>query len=360
MKLKLRLQLLCILTALMLQSPCYAGGESDFLVFVSADNLNRQSVSQSDIPTSDFTPTVDLLFSHANGPLRILGEYFMTDDERDLERFQVGYDFSADSTIWVGRFHQPSSAWNHHFHHGAYLQPSISRPAIENWEDDDGVVVMHITGLMLDAWHSLGSGGGIRTLVATGVAPKLMDGELVPFDLLDPDSGSQELATNLNLSYYPDIVGESNIGIVASYGKLLSTPMPGLGANSSFVIQQSMFGAQSNWEWPDWKLIAAAYYVDNKVEQTAADAGGWFLSGYLQVARTLSANTNAYLRLEKTHNADNAKYLQIFPEFVSHRELMGFRYDFANRQAVAIEVSSNGISMEDYTEIRLQWSAAFP
>ena len=360
MKLNIYSLLLGAICILILQSPVRADGESEFLVFVSADDLERRSVSQTGIPTSDFTPAVDFLFSYMNGPWRFLGEYFLTDDEHELERLQIGYDHTANSSIWLGRFHQPSSAWNNLYHHGAYLQPSISRPAIENWEDDGGVIASHITGLMLDAWQARDGSSGIRYLVAAGIAPRLTDSELIPFDLLDPDDSSGNLAANLNVAYYPDIVGESNFGAIVSYSEILADPIAAFGIENPFVIRQLLLGGQVNWEWDDWQIISAAYYVDNTVERSVVAIDDAFFSAYLQLARTLGASTNGYLRLEKTSDTSSDSYLQLFPNFVAQRELLGFRYDFAERQAIALEFSRNEISMDDFSELRLQWSATFP
>jgi len=348
---------LCIL---LLQLPAYADGESEFLVFLSADHLERRAVSQPTIETSDFTPTVDVLFSYTNGPWRVLSEYFLTDDESELERLQIGYDYSADSTIWFGRFHQPISAWNHRYHHGAYLQPSISRPAIENWEDDGGIIPAHVTGLMLDSWQTLGDKSAIRYVAAVGIAPELVDDEIAPFDLLDPNDSARLPAASLNISYYPDHVAETSVGLIAGYAEIESAPNSALGISTSFEIRQSLLGAQINWESDNWQLVSALYYIDNEVERSVADAGGWFVAGYVQALRTLSANTNAYLRLENSDNAGSANYLQIFPNFVMQREMIGFRYDFAARQALAIEISSNRVSTDKFSEFRVQWSAAFP
>ena len=77
----------------------------------------------------------DALLSLQKGPFKLFGEYLLSDHEGDLERFQLGWQLSGDTVIWIGRFHQPTSVWNHDHHHGQYLQTSITRPAIDEWED---------------------------------------------------------------------------------------------------------------------------------------------------------------------------------------------------------------------------------
>ncbi len=342
------------------QMPAKAEGESEFLIFLSGDQIERTSVDLASIATSDFTPAADTLFSYTNGSWRIVGEYFLTDDENELERLQIGYDFSNDTTLWFGRFHQPISAWNHRYHHGAYLQPSISRPAIENWEDESGVIPAHSTGFLLDTWQPMGDQNGLRYVVSAGIAPVLGVSELMPFDVLDPDDSSHKPAASLSISYFPDYVDESNFGLIAGYSEIEALPVPALGIDSNFAITQTLIGAQVVWERNDWQLISASYYVDNEVKGTPVDVGGWFLAGYAQALRTLSQNTNAYVRIERTSNAGTSGYLRLFPGYVYQRDVAGFRYDFSEHQAIALEYSGDKTFGDEYEEIRVQWSAVFP
>jgi len=110
----------------------------------------------------------------------------------------------------------------------------------------------------------------------------------------------------------------------------------------------------------DWQLISAAYYADNSTPGAIQGVGGWFLAGYAQLQRTLGRNSNAYLRLERTGNAGNSGYLHLFPGYEYQRDVFGFRYDFADRQAFTLEISDDKIFGDEYHEYRVQWSAAFP
>ena len=334
--------------------------ESAFLFFASLDDLERSSVDEPTIQTSDFTPTIDLLWTARRGDWRFLGEYYLTDDEAELERLQVGYDYRPDSTFWFGRFHQPVSVWNFRYHHGAYLQPSISKPAIENWEDEGGVIPAHVTGFMLSSSRSMKGNSRLDYVVSLGVAPVVDDDELLPFDILSPDDSAGKIALGFSINYSPDLVSETGIGIVGGYSEIESTMSPAAGTVAPFLVKQSLIGAQFNWENHDWEFLSAAYYVDHDVPENRRDAGGWLFSAYAQLIRQTSKNTNAYVRLEHTENARTAGYLRLFPHFLVNRTLAGFRFDFARRQAVAIELSRNEVILDDYSEIRVQWSAAFP
>jgi hypothetical protein len=335
-------------------------GDSELLFFVSADYLHRSSVADDSIDNSDFTPTIDTLWTFSDGPWRVLGEFFLTDDESELERLQVGYDYHPDSTIWFGRFHQPTSVWNFTYHHGAYLQPSISKPAIENWEDDVGILPAHIAGFMLNSTRTVGKNGSLDYAVSLGLAPEFSDDELAPINIIDPDDGARRPAFGLNISYSPDLVSNTSIGLVAGYSEIESTQTPFASGLARFDIKQSLLGFHFNWENEDWQVLTAAYYVHNETPDERKEAGGWFLSAYAQALLHTSQNTNLYARIERTGNADSAGYLHLFPRFVSARDVAGFRYDFTRRQAVAVEFSRNELSGDSFTEVRVQWSAAFP
>lgn len=352
-----------ILLLLLLLSPHIAGAEDgklDFLVFVGADYLERNADRGQLMEDSDFTPSIDLLLTYNNGPWRLLAEYFATDDENELERLQLGYEFSENTTLWAGRIHQPISVWNHRYHHGGYLLPSISRPSIENWEDENGVLPSHITGAMLHASQPLNGASALVYTTAIGVAPVFTGDELLPFDILDPDdSNSGNLAGSISISFYPDAVGENNIGMIAGYAEIEALPSIELGNTASFNIQQRLLGLQGNWSNDLWHLIGAAYHIHSDSDDPGFQLDGTFTSAYLQAMYNIGKSTNAYARLERTDNEDSP-YLQLFPFYIYQRELLGLRWDFARQQALHLEVSSNRTVDHKYSEYRIQWSAVFP
>ena len=93
-------------------------------------------------------------------------------------------EFVPDTVLWLGRFHQPASAWNTEHHHGQYLQTDITRPYIERWEDEQGIIPQHITGLLLESRQSIGKDGAIQFYGGIGAAPALTNGALDAIDLL--------------------------------------------------------------------------------------------------------------------------------------------------------------------------------
>ena len=334
-------------------------GKSDILLFVSGEFAYRSPELIPELSSSDFTPSADLLFTYSKGPWRILGEYFLTDEESELERLQFGFDASEYTTAWLGRFHQPISAWNFKYHHGAYLQPSITRPAVENWEDEGGVLPSHATGIMIESGFRRSVGEGFRYAASAGMGPILTNEGLHPFDLVSQENHDNGLTTSVAFSYYPDFVGSTNIGLVAGYTDIMVEPRPAQGIDTAFQIEQLLISAQVDWQWDKWQLIGAIYYVDNDAENGFEQYGGSFVSTYAQILRQLTPRTGIFGRYEGGNNTKSAGYLSLFPLFISGRLQVGGRFDFADRQAISLEISAVETKIDDYTEVRIQWSGVF-
>jgi len=66
----------------------------------------------------------------------------------EAERLLVRYDHSDAVRFGVGRFHAPISYWNQAFHHGQWLQPSLSRPELAR--PTSGFIPMHFVGVWVE------------------------------------------------------------------------------------------------------------------------------------------------------------------------------------------------------------------
>ena len=333
---------------------------SEFVLFLSTDYERMFEKAGTAPDDSDFTPALDLLYSKLIGNWRFFGEFLLTDDESELERFQIGYDASDESTFWFGRFHSPTSAWVAKYHHGRFLQSSISRPAIEEWEDDGGVVPVHISGVMLDHGIPLEGGSGTRISMTFGPGPYIRNGELFPFDLAAPGRGKHRLSAGMSFAYFPDYLNDSNFGLSATHSQIVVEESPALGVNQSFNLNQTTLGAQLDWRIESWQLLAAAYYVHSNSEHLADQFGGWFLSGYTELQREVREVNKIYGRIEFSRKVKTADYLRLFPDFSTGKFLIGYRYEFRENQAFSVEVSDESSITDSFLQARIQWSAVFP
>jgi hypothetical protein len=84
--------------------------------------------------------------------LSIFGEFNLVAKDNSqsaaIQRLIVKYSFSDLFKLSAGRFHSPIGYWNTAFHHGAWLQTTVSRP--ESTKFGSKIVPIHFVGALLE------------------------------------------------------------------------------------------------------------------------------------------------------------------------------------------------------------------
>jgi hypothetical protein len=346
-------KLLCVLfiTSLAYVPVCAAEVTGEFLVFPQLDLTYRPDVHGSSMPEEDEHEIGVVLFQTFEvGNFRFLGEYIISDLEQEFERLQLGW-LIKDQLFWLGRFHNPIGYWNAQYHHGAYLQPSISRPSTLVFEERGGILPTHQAGLLVEGTiesreHEWGYA------LALGTGPEFTT-ELEAWDLLDSDSRSGELSATINLHRDFGVEANGRIGFFANH-----TEIP---ANAIDLreIQQVSAGIYGSLEQAPWRWHGSTLYVHNQLERPSGSPSDSFFNAYLQVEYERKSTVSFYSRIELTVNDSDDEYLALFPLFVRDRLLGGIRYDLGNHSAFKLEFSSNRINKADFAEVSFQWSALF-
>jgi hypothetical protein len=353
-------------------NPAFADHEhtsNEFEVFLAAEAIHGSGQSH---PTGDDDTwfDADVVFGLTRHQFRVFGEYYITPSERDLERLQFGFEFVPETVLWVGRFHQPASAWNTEHHHGRYLQTAITRPFIERWEDEDGLIPQHITGALFESRRPLGDEGAIQIAGGVGAGPGLTNAdaaagiELQPIDLIGNNPGRHGLSITSRIAYLPEYVGTSSVGLLFGHDHLSTQSPRALETLGSSDIILTVYGAYVDWNTGPWRVIGADYYVDVRLEQTERDES--FISGYLQVECQLPRKFTAFSRIEDSSRMQESRYVALFSDYDSdidtalRRAAVGLRWDFTRRQALTIELSRVVSLTQRSDEVRLQWSAVVP
>ncbi len=335
---------------------------SEFEVFTAAEALAGHG--QPHRRGEDSWVNADVIYGLTHDRFRVFGEYFITPEEHDLERFQVGYEVVPDTVVWLGRFHQPASAWDTEHHHGRYLQTSITRPAIENWEDDAGLIPEHISGALVESRRPLGAESGLQIASGVGVGPAITNSGSEPITLIGNNPGRHGLSLSGRLAYLPDYVGTSSAGVLWGRDQLFITN-PGAAAQvrSNHAVL-SVYGAYANWSVDSWRFIGAGYYIDIRLDRPAPDAS--FASGYFQLERQLPHQLTLFSRAEDSARMQKSRYVALFEEhnaginITVRRQALGLRWDYARRQAFTCELSHTDSLSQRANEVRIQWSAAIP
>jgi hypothetical protein len=331
--------------------PGNAQSESEFLAFphINASYLSGLA-DGSPLDSDEFDYGLDLFAVVEYRHFLFLGEALLAKEEQDIERLQLGRRI-GDSKVWLGRFHNPVGYWNTQFHHGAYMETSITRPAIVDFEDDNGPLPMHLTGLLIEGLKER-DGSGLGYAIALAAGPELTD-ELEPLKILDPGSGSQDLALTVNVYRQPVVFDPTQYGLFVNYTKI---PAASRGFEE---IRQLSAGGYLNWEPAPWRLIGSAFYVRNRMYHSSAVQEDDFFSGYFQAENALNDKWKIYGRLEGTFGGDNDAYLALFPDLVQDRVLGGVRLDVFDRHSFKLEISANRTQADNFRQLMLQWDAMF-
>lgn len=331
--------------------PSFAETHSEYLFFPHIGaSFHSGLADDSHLDSDDYTYGLDLFAAVEYQNLLFLGEALLSKEEQEIERFQFGWRL-GDNKVWLGRFHNPVGYWNTQFHHGGYMQTSITRPAIVAFEDDNGPLPMHLTGLLVEGTREH-DGRGLGYSVALAIGPELSD-ELEPLDVLSPTSGSQDRALALNVYREPVVYGPTRYGLYINYTEI---PAASRGLDE---IRQVSAGVYLNWESGPWRLIGSTFHVRNRLYQSNEVQVDDYLSGYFQAENTRSDRWKVFARVEWTFSDENDAYLVQFPDYARERILGGVRLDIFDRHAFKLEISDNRSEQDNFRQLMMQWDAMF-
>ena len=297
-----------------------------------------------------------LLATYGQGPFRFLTEAVVAADHVEVERFQFGLEIQPGTVIWAGRVHQPSSYWNTEFHHGQYLQNSITRPAIENWEDEGGVLTQHVGGILLETERGLENGTTVRLATSAGYAPAIESGTLEPFDVVHWHNGVRHAAFALRIDVLPDGIGEQAFGVMSGFSELQAR---GSGIDRLDHVDLTTVGLYGDVHVGEARWLGSVYRIrtrfDYGQQKLSEYATSWFVHGEYRV----NEDWMGYLRHESTLGTEDSRYFANFPDFVKGRSVVGLRYESGSNHALSLETGSATAYGQRYMELRLQWSAVF-
>lgn len=354
-KLTRRFCVACLFIPLLQAAPAWSDSRGELLLFPLAEGIFRAGQDSSlEEEDNELSPGVDFFGTFEIGRLHFLGEYFLNEDESELERAQIGWWFE-ETHVWLGRYHAPIGLWGTQAHHGTYLQTSISRPALAEFEDDGGIFPVHATGVMIEGIHNLGDWGiGYDFAFGLGSGFEFEKGSLEPLNLLNPNEGEQGLTRTARLSYYPDPWESTQIGFFVNF-----STFPGSNLSIKEIEQQTS-GAYVDWTIDRWHFISEIYYSQTEIVQPFQKLSSSFTAGYLQAEYKLDSDWTLYGRIEGNSDDASNSFLALFPSHITERQLVGVNYKLNKNHRLKLEFSSVNSLQDRYKKIVLEWSAVLP
>lgn len=324
---------------------------AEYFLFPNVSPVFRSGLEKnSALDNFDINYGLDLFGTIDYGKLRLLGEFLVTQDGPDIERIAAGW-LIGDNTIWLGRNHSPIGFWNTQYHHGTYLQNSISRPAIIDYEHEGGILPMHMGGLLVEGVTGR-DGRGLGYKLSVAVGPEYT-GHLEEWHVVEPVSGDRGITTTLNVFLEPSRYEPVRYGAYINYSEI---PATAVGIDE---IRQISAGVYGNWESGNWRLTGASFYVHNRFVQSTGSTEDDFFSAYLQTEYSRDDKWIFFGRVELAAADGNDAYLALFPDFVRDRLAAGVRVNITEHNSLKFELSGNRAMKDEYGQFMLQWDAMF-
>lgn len=128
----------------------------ELLFFPEVTGVERFGLERdASLDEQDIFPGIDIFYSADRDRFRFLLEWLVDRRSQEVQRLQFGWRW-RDTSFWLGRFHNPIGYWNTHYHHGAYLMTTISRPGAMSYESAGGPLPTHLTGLYVEGTREVG------------------------------------------------------------------------------------------------------------------------------------------------------------------------------------------------------------
>lgn len=332
--------------------------------FISAETLTRFRPAAAVARDEDPNLQGDAVFGRTQGRMHLFTDFrATTSGTHAVERLQFGYEAEPNTLIWLGRFQQPASAWNDASDHGQYLQTSITRPYIERWEDDEGLIPQHIAGVLFESRRRVGRDAGVEFSAATGAGPALFADGLRPVAVIDTNAGAHKLASGARIAFLPSYFGADRVALLWAHDDFAFRDAAIEQELQATHAALDLVGAELNYRLGNWRLLGTAYFVDLHYGGLGAAHAEHFAATYWQVERSLAHQLTAFGRIEPSSNTQNSRWVRAIggdDDWAYRRDSFGVRWDFLRQQALTAEFSRSDAANARYRELRLQWSAALP
>ena len=249
----------------------------------------------------------------------------------DLERFQIGYQFSDRATVWAGRFHTPYGYINTALHHGVWLADALRRPKFVNFEDKGGVMPAHTVGIWITGSQRFGENKLLYDLYA-GNAQKIVGGVV---DMQNGGNDHGAAIVGARVSYQFGGLDGLMIGINGFTDKVNSDHLLD---GMVVATRVNMIGAYAAYDTDSWEHIMEAYlFRDTNLAAFPGshNSNAWFAQFGYRASWGLP-----YIRYERASLDQNDLYFldQTFGASY-YRYSMGVRFDINAKSALKFELA---------------------
>lgn len=317
--------------------------------------FNKSTLKGSESENGSFAlDGIDLYVSELlTDHIELLTEMSVEGGGVDVERLQIGYIFNDALKIRAGRFHNVLGFYNTAYHHGRLMQDTVDRPFFLKFEDEGGLLPVHLVGL----W-----GGGIFKAGPAILSYDLMLGNGPKFNTgigeLDPNNASdnnKNKVVSFRLAASPRslpalmLIGSGNVSKVEDDPLLLLS------------VNQTILSLSVDYTHPGDGLnfLSEIYWIKDKDRLTGSGRHSNTLY-FIQGGYTLKETYTPYVRYERSLIEEQDPYMIALSGVDKRVALGGIRYELSINTALKGEVRKiHEAGAGNYSEYAVQWAFTF-
>lgn len=347
---------------------CYALEFALFGDITMTDSTQANQHSEFVLGEVDFFATTAL-----DGKSRAFIEYVFEHEEEgivtDVERLWISRELTDEIDVAVGRFHSPIGYWNIAFHHGSFIQDTISRPVFLEFEDSPGgVLPMHVVGLLLrsnvrykkidfeiDAF--VGNGPSIDTDELDSLASPDNRSELIVSASGDNNSDkargvrvkaffSKKLGAGF--SYYAAAISESGEGRTSGVER------------GGELSDQQIYSFDFQLQYANTSIVSEYYRIlnDTDIGNKKTYSSNAF---YIQLGWSSVPHWKWYVRYEELDINRSDSYFQLFGTQGERRKVFATRFELSESNAIKAETYRRQTALHGNENVfSLQWAFLIP
>lgn len=241
----------------------------------------------------------------------------------EVERLLIKYQHSDAFSLEAGRFLTGIGYWNTRYNHGEWLQTSIDRPEVLDFEDDTGLLPVHNVGLSFKGRFYAESITADYTLeIANGRAPTPDETQAK----LDANEGK---ALNAAIGLEPAFLPGLRFGGGVYLDRIPENTDATLG-NVHGSIDEQITSVYCAFNDTDWEIMGEYFWLDHEETGTTSRSDGW----YGQIGRHFGSWT-PYVRIDAVNRDDQNQYFQSSDD--GFTEAIGLRYDVGKHMALTLQ-----------------------
>ncbi|HUO57066.1 MAG TPA: hypothetical protein VMV05_02715 [bacterium] len=296
-------------------------------------------------------------------------EFSGLDPALELDRLLATYVFSPQFQLSAGRDHAAFGFWNRHFGYVGFLQTTIESPFFLRFEDDGGVIPVHISGLIAEGTFPIGDSSLGYELNAGNSSYVILTGdgsgnvEEAEFDT-HAGGGTNRKVFAGRLVFKPAADGSFSLGVATAFNRyatdtssdtaLMGTPVDFRDLGQILLEGELVFRDEH------LEILGEFYNFNDRVAGMETQGSPNNTAFYAQLAYELLEDFRPYFRVENLTPDASDPLFQALNQKTQTQYLGGVRWDIIPTvSCLKMEFRYIHLDAGDSMELDTQWAFGF-